>query len=96
MVERTESLTLAEYKKAYRKMNARKARIGFIANLAAYVIVNSLLIAVNLMFVPQFMWCAFPLIGWGIGLTMHYTFGVHLFDWTMAKEEAKAERLASS
>jgi 2TM domain len=28
------------------------------------------------MFVPGFLWFFFPLIGWGIGLLMHYLFGV--------------------
>jgi hypothetical protein len=28
------------------------------------------------MVVPRFLWFYFPLIGWGIGLAMHYLFGV--------------------
>lgn len=96
MVEKTESITLADYKKAYRKMSAKKSKIGFLANLTAYSIVNSLLITINLLFVPQFIWFIFPLIGWGIGLAMHYTFAVRLFDWIMTKGEAKAECLASN
>jgi hypothetical protein len=34
------------------------------------------LVACNLKFVPGFLCFFFPLIGWGIGLTMHYLFGV--------------------
>lgn len=94
MVQKTESITLADYKKAYRKMSARKTKIGFIINLTAYVIVNSLLTTINMLFVPQFIWFIFPLVGWGIGLAMHYTFGVRLFDRLMTAEEAKAESLA--
>lgn len=41
-----------------------------------YVLVITTLITVNLVFVPQFLWAAFPAAGWGIGLFMHYRFGV--------------------
>ncbi len=94
MVEKTETITLEDYKKAYRKMSAREGKIGFYANLAAYVVVNSLLAMINLLFVPQFTWFIFPLIGWGFGVAMHYTFAVRLFDRLMVAEEAKVERLA--
>lgn len=96
MVEKTESITLADYKKAYRKMSAKKGKIGFMVNLTAYAVVNSLLTTVNLLFVPQFIWCIFPLIGWGIGLTLHYTFAIRLFDRIMKAKEAKAEYLAKN
>lgn len=96
MVQKSESITLADYKKAYRKMNAKKGKIGFIVNLTAYVVVNSLLATINLLFVPQFIWFIFPLIGWGIGLAVQYTFAVRLFDRLMTAEEAKVEFLAKN
>jgi len=96
MVEKTETITLEDYKKAYRKMGAREGKIGFIANLTAYVVVNSLLATMNLLFVPQFTWFIFPLIGWGFGVAIHYTFAVRLFDRLMAEEEAKVECLAKT
>jgi 1,4-dihydroxy-2-naphthoate octaprenyltransferase len=96
MTQTTKDITLADYKKAWRKMNAKRSKIGFIVNLAAYTVVNSVLTVVNLLYVPQFLWCVFPIIGWGIGLAMHYTFGVRFFDKFMATEEAKAERMAGN
>ncbi len=87
-------ITLTEYKKAYREIKVKEGKIGFFVNFAAYVIVNSLLIAINLLFVPQFPWCIFLLVGWGIGLTFHYTFGVHFIDKTLDAEEAHVERVA--
>ncbi len=94
MIEKNEGVTLSDYKVAYRKMSARKSRIGVIANFTAYVVVNSLLAAINLLFVPQFIWFIFPIVGWGIGLGLHYTFAVRLFDRLMTREEIEAERMA--
>ncbi len=93
MTEKT-GITLAQYKKAYRKIKAKEGKIGFLINLTAYVVVNSLLVAINLLFVPQFSWFVFPLAGWGIGLIFHYTFGVHLINKTLDAEEAHIERVA--
>lgn len=95
MVQTTKDITLADYKKAFRKMKAKKSKIGFMVNLTAYSVVNTVLAAVNLIFVPQFIWCVFPIIGWGIGLAMHYAFGVRFFDRFMAACEAQAERIAA-
>lgn len=96
MARKTETVALEDYKKAYRKMSAKQGKKGFLIHLTAYVVVNSLLTTVNLLFVPEFIWCIFPLVGWGIGLTMHYTFAVRLFDRIMTAEEAKAEYLAKN
>ena len=40
---------------------------------AAFLIVNALLIAVNLIFSAGYYWFLFPLFGWFIGLSLHYT-----------------------
>lgn len=47
------------------------ARIGFGIHLTAYVLVNALLIAINLMTTPDRLWFQWPLAGWGIGLAFH-------------------------
>lgn len=95
MTEKT-GITLAQYKKAYRKIKAKEGKISFFINFTAYVIVNSLLLAINLLLVPQFPWFVFPLVGWGIGLTFHYTFGVHLINKTLDAEEAHFEQVAGN
>ena len=95
MTEPSEKITLAEYKTAYRKMKAGQEKLGFLINLTFYIIVNSILATVNLLFVPSFIWFIFPLIGWGIGLTMHYIFAVHRLDRNLRTEEAKVENLAN-
>ena len=44
---------------------------GFRIHLAAYVLVNALLIAINLIFTPNTLWFYWPLLGWGIGILAH-------------------------
>lgn len=73
-----------------------QAKIGFKIHLTAYILVNTLLITVNLLFVPAFYWFVFPLIGWGISVTMHYTFGVRRFEAQLKAKEAKIEHIAKS
>ena len=96
MMEKPESVTLTDYQKANRKMKMGQAKIGFTIHLAAYLLVNTLLITINLLFVPAFYWFVFPLIGWGIGVTMHYIFGVRRLEAQLKAEEAKIEHIAKS
>ncbi len=44
---------------------------GFVVHLFAYVAVNVLLIAVNLLRSPGYYWFLIPLIGWGLLLAGH-------------------------
>jgi 2TM domain len=89
-------LTLEAYKRAYRTLTIEREKKGFIVHLIAYVGVNSILIALNLLFDPEFTWFVFPLVGWGAGLASHYIFGVHLAPKYLEKDEISAERLALS
>lgn len=44
---------------------------GFYGHLMSYVIANAVMAAINLIFTPKNIWFIFPLMGWGIGLTVH-------------------------
>jgi hypothetical protein len=74
----TLNVTLERYKEAYRDMIVRRERKAFTIHTIAYAIGNSILIAINLLFVPQFSWFAFPVVGWGAGLAIYYYLGVHM------------------
>lgn len=57
-----------------RTVGSKKAagvRLGFCIHLAAYVAVNSMLVAINLLTTPERLWCWWPLAGWGVGLVAH-------------------------
>ncbi len=56
-----------------------------------YAIVNALLIFVNLYFVPTVLWFFFPLIGWGIGVVLHYLGAIRFASSNLEKKEAEAE-----
>jgi hypothetical protein len=62
---------------------------GFRYDLIAYVFVNALLIAVNLLTTPGRLWFYWPLLGWGIGIVAH-GFGVYRGDQraTMARHNS--------
>jgi hypothetical protein len=44
---------------------------GFRYHFIAYVAVNLLLLAVNLLTTPSHLWFYWPLLGWGIGIVAH-------------------------
>jgi hypothetical protein len=46
-------------------------KLGFYIHLAAYILVNGLLVAIDLMTSPGTYWFMWPLIGWGIGVLFH-------------------------
>ncbi|KUK03917.1 MAG: hypothetical protein PWR26_1435 [Methanosarcinales archaeon] len=86
-----EEISLEDYKRAYREMKTEEARRGFLAHLAVYVLVNTILILVNLLYSPHVMWFFYPLLGWGIGITAHYLNGIRWIEGTLKEDEAKAE-----
>ena len=47
------------------------AKIGFRIHLLVYLVVNTGLFAINMMTSRNYMWFAWPLFGWGIGLLAH-------------------------
>jgi hypothetical protein len=87
------NVTLERYKEAYRDIIIRRERKAFTLHTTAYAIGNSILIAINLLFVPQFLWFMFPLVGWGAGLAIHYYFGVHMTPRRIERDESKAENM---
>jgi hypothetical protein len=53
--------------------------------------VPSLLIVINLVFVPTYLWFFYLLIGWGISLGMHYLFEVRFVRKLIEDQQAKVE-----
>jgi len=86
-----EEISLEEYKKAYREIVSEDEKKGFSVHLVVYVLVNAMLIAINFIYSPETIWFFYPLIGWGIGISMHYLFGVRWIEKELKEREAKAE-----
>lgn len=57
-----------EYERIEQKV---EEKLGFYIHLVAYMLVNGLLIAINLIATPGTYWFIWPLIGWGVGLVLH-------------------------
>lgn len=53
-----------------------ETRRGFLIHFFVFIAVNALLLAINLLYTPDFSWFLFPLLGWGIGLLAH---GIAIF-----------------
>ena len=87
----TQGISLEEYKKAYREIRKEEEKRGFLIHLVVYTLVNAMLITINVLYSPEAVWFFYPLIGWGIGLSIHYLFGVHWLEKTLEEREAKAE-----
>ncbi len=80
------------YKEARKRVREKK---DFYHNLIAYVCVIPFLIALNLRTSPEHWWFVYPMLGWGMGLAMHY---LKVFGWPGAPyrsaewEEREIER----
>ena len=60
-----------KYQKAKAKVEALK---GFYIHLIAYVVVNLILFAINMIVSPDSLWFFWPLTGWGVGFAIHALF----------------------
>ena len=54
--------------KATRMVNAK---ISLTIHLSAYVVVNTVLLVINLIYPTEHFWFQWPLLGWGIGILAH-------------------------
>lgn len=52
-------------------LSSTKINKGFSYHLAAYILVNALLIFVNFNTYPQYLWFKFPLIAWTVIIAFH-------------------------
>nr|QNO47749.1 hypothetical protein FMEMAFBA_00007 [Methanosarcinales archaeon ANME-2c ERB4] len=86
-----EEISLEEYKKAYREIVSEEEKRDFSVHLVVYVLVNAMLIAINFIDSPEDIWFFYPLIGWGIGISLHYLFGVRWIQKELKEREAKGE-----
>lgn len=82
-------VSLTDYQAAERHLAQETARTGIKVHATVYVLVNILIATINLVFVPQFLYFFFPLVGWGFGLFMHYTFGYRRADSENATRQAQ-------
>ena len=62
-----------EEHEAYARAKERVEEIkGFYIHLMVYIVVNGFLVAINYMTFWGYKWFIWPLLGWGIGLLIHF------------------------
>ena len=74
-----ENLSFNKENRAYEKAAKRvKDLKGFYGNLTSYCLVIPFLLILNLLTSPEHLWFYWPMLGWGLGLTLHAvsTFGI--------------------
>jgi 2TM domain len=89
-------ITVEDYKQADRQLEREEARRGFTIHAIVYGLVMTGLIILNLTVATEFPWAVFPLIGWGIGLTMHYLFGLRWADQAITDRQARIQQRAAA
>ena len=66
-----------EYRYQKAKKRAREIK-GFYYNLTAYCIIIPIIIGINLIYLPEYHFFWFSMLGWGTGLLFH---GMGAFDY---------------
>jgi hypothetical protein len=63
----------AQIEREIRQQIVRRMRmkLGFSWHAAVFVMANAAMIAINVRFSPNTLWCLWPLAAWGAGLLMH-------------------------
>lgn len=91
-------LTAEEYKRAEFGYTLDESKRGFLIHAFVFVAVMTGLSVLNaLLWVytdVNFPWAAFPLAGWGIGLTFHYLYGYRRADAEARARQVRVERFA--
>lgn len=91
-------VTVAEYQRVERDLAVRAGRRGWAIHVAVYVTVMTGLIILNLLLIANteanFVWFPFPLVGWGVGLGMHYWHGVRGAETSVRARQAQIDEAA--
>ena len=79
----------AKYQEAKERVEEIK---GFYFHLISYIVVNAVLVVINLLTSPEYLWFIWPIIGWGVGLVIH-AFTVFSNLWGKSWEERKIREI---
>jgi len=79
----------ARYQEAKKRVEEIK---GFYFHLVTYIIINAVLVVINLLTSPEYLWGIWPLVGWGVGLVIH-AFSVFSNLWGNSWEERKIKEI---
>jgi hypothetical protein len=89
-------ITLEDYQRVDRQREHNGARRGFTIHAIVYAVVMTGLIILSVTLGDVFPWAGLPLACWGVGLTLHYLYGVRWVDKTMSGRQAQIEQRAAA
>ena len=89
-------ITLEDYKRVDRQLERQDARRGFAIHAIVYGLVMTGLIILSVTVGDVFPWAGLPLACWGVGLTLHYLFGVRWADKTISGRQAQIQQRAAA
>jgi len=84
-----------EEDKRYEEAKAHVNEIrDFYGHVVTYLVINAILLVINLMTSPGYLWVKWPLLGWGIGIAFH-AFSVYGTGWVWGRdwEERKIRQI---
>ena len=79
----------ARYQEAKKRVEDIK---GFYFHLVTFILVNAVLVVINLLTSPEYLWFIWPIIGWSVGLVIH-GFSVFSNIWGKSWEERKIKEI---
>ena len=85
-------ITLEDYQRADRQLERTRARRGFTIHAIVYALVMTGLIILSVTVGDVFPWAGLPMAWWGVGLTLHYLYGVRWVDKTISGRQARIEQ----
>lgn len=91
-------ITLHDYLEAEFEVDVRDQKRGWKIHAAVYGVVMTGLIVLNILLISltaeNFVWFPFALVGWGIGLTVHYLFGVRWAERLVREHQREIQEAA--
>jgi hypothetical protein len=81
-----------DYQAADRAVAVEESMRGFAAHATTYVLAVAVMVTANLAFTSSLIWFPIPLLFWGVGLFMHYLFGVRRIGQEITTRQASVKR----
>lgn len=89
-----EELTVERYERAEVDMQQHVGRRGFAVHAVLYVVVVAALTTINLVGNSDVIWFPFVMVGWGIGVLIHYLTGVRWSGADIRRHQKAVEKHA--
>lgn len=89
-----DGMTLEEYQRAEVDMNRRAGRRGFAVHALIYVLSMIAFVTIDLIGSSGVIWFPYALVGWGIGLLIHYWSAVRWSGGDIERHQRAVEKHA--